>query len=206
MHRGLAYVGNWEDRTTRFASFTRLSRFILERGVSVYGPATIEATKRVVFPLKIYIYSKVYFLVSGILRRVTETPEGEEADPDQFLFKVDSKFTKETYGNIFERLILVDPLMRTFQSEEYVSENGYALYAPLEWWYLLTGLEGGYLKLSIVIYRLTCVRDVDQVNIRGESIGLTFEAVSSCFLLFYNYTCLKIKSWRRNKHNWLCGS
>jgi hypothetical protein len=112
-------------------SFTRLYGLFLERGVSVSGPVNIEEMKRVVFPLKRYpgIYPKAYFLVSGILRRVTETAEGEEADPDQCLLDVQSKYTEETYDDIFERLILIDPVTRTFQSEEYVLENDYALYS-----------------------------------------------------------------------------
>jgi hypothetical protein len=111
---------------------------------------------------------------------------------------VDSKYTEETYDNIFERRILIDPVTITFLSEEYVSETGYALYAPIDWLHLLTGLEGGCLKTIRVIYRLTCVRGVDQVNSRGESIGL--KLFNHVFLLFYNDTCVKIRYWRRNKH------
>jgi hypothetical protein len=37
--------------------------------------------------------------------------------------------------------------------------------------------EGGFLNTIRVIYRPTFVMVVDQVNIRGESIGLTFVAV-----------------------------
>jgi hypothetical protein len=66
---------------------------------------------------------------------------------------VDSKYTEEIiYYNIFEQPILNDPLMRTFLSDEYVSETSYAMYAPIEWLHLLTGLEGGYLKTIRVIY------------------------------------------------------
>jgi hypothetical protein len=90
---------------------------------------------------------------------------------------VDSKYTYEIYDNIFERIILIDPVMRTFMSEEYFLENDYAPYAPLDWLYLLIGLEGGYPKTIIVIYRFTCVRGVDQVNSRGDSIRMTFEVV-----------------------------
>jgi hypothetical protein len=56
---------------------------------------------------------------------------------------VGSKYIEETYDNIFEWFILMDPEMRTFLSGEYVPDNGYALYAPIEWLHLLTGLEGG---------------------------------------------------------------
>jgi hypothetical protein len=58
--------------------------------------------------------------------------EGEEEDPYQLLLQVDSKYTEEPYNNIFEWLIFIDPVMRTFLSEEYFSENRYALYAPID--------------------------------------------------------------------------
>jgi hypothetical protein len=45
-HKGLVYVGSWEDRTLGLASFSRPSRLSLERGVYVSGPATIEEIKR----------------------------------------------------------------------------------------------------------------------------------------------------------------
>ena len=97
---------------------------------------------------------------------------------DNFVLEVDdSKYTKEEYDHIFERLILIEPVKNTFQSEEYVSETGYALYAPIQWLQLLTGLEEGYLKTFRVIYRLTSVMCDQQVNSRGDRIAMPFEAV-----------------------------
>jgi hypothetical protein len=71
----LAYVGSCEDRKMGLAYFTRLSWLFLEIGVSVSGPVTIEEMKRVLYPLKMRAgtYSKVVFLVLGILRKVAET-------------------------------------------------------------------------------------------------------------------------------------
>jgi hypothetical protein len=68
-HRGLDYVGSWEDRNMGLISFSRLSWLVLEIGVYVSGPVTIEEMKMVMFPPNVYIYSKVIFLVSVILRR-----------------------------------------------------------------------------------------------------------------------------------------
>jgi hypothetical protein len=117
-------------------SFIRLSQLSLERGVYVSGPFTIEKMKRVLYTLKrrIGTYSKVMFLVSGILRRVVKT--------HIFLVEVDQKYTEETYNHIFERLILIDPEKTTFQSDEYVTETGYVLYAAIDNLHLKTGLEG----------------------------------------------------------------
>jgi hypothetical protein len=104
----------------------------------------------------------------------------------------------ETYDNICERLILIEPLTRTFQSEEYVSENCYALYAPIYWLCLLTGLEGGCLKMAGWVL----IKSIVELRVSGYLLNL----FNPIFTLFYNDTCLKIRYWRRNKHRWLCGS
>jgi hypothetical protein len=68
---------------------------------------------------------------------------------------VDPEYTEEECDHTFERVILIDPVTRSFVSEEYVEENRQTLYAPIAWFNLGNRLEGGYLNITIVIYHIT---------------------------------------------------
>jgi hypothetical protein len=113
-HRGVDYFGSWEDiKTGVEICFKTLPVGFSKMCICLWSSYYCTNQDGHVSSEDIYIYITRFFSL------FQEYSEGSE----HFLLEVDSKYTEETYDKIFEQLILIEPVMRTFLSEEYISDQ-----------------------------------------------------------------------------------